>query len=581
MKYTLPFLFILLCLASAGCTSLSGAGNATPVTATPPGTHAFVINESIRPGDDFYSYVNDAWLRENPIPSDKKRWGSFDVLQDTVNADLHALLMNASTASPGTADRNITLIGQFYRSGMDNATIEQDGLTSLSGDLGMIDAIRSRADLTNATILLLQNGSGTLYSYSAEVNPRNSTEMIGGFGQGGIGLPDRDYYLRTDNTSLSIQQEYKRHVTRVLGLAGENATQAAADAETIYAMEKNFALSHFTSEENQDPEKTTNLYTPAQLKEQYPAIGWERLFIIPGSGPVNRVDIWQPSFVKELNSQLQAAPLDDWKAYLRYRVIDGASPYLNSSFEEEHFAFYSTTLNGVGVMQSRWKRVVDTENGYLGDLVGQAYVAEYVDPRTRGMVTDMFRNLRSTFDQRIANLTWMSNTTKNAAREKLAAMGQKIAYPDTWQDYSGLNLTDSYAGNVRAAAAYNLVHGPSGLENIGVTVNGNLTLGENIADFGGLTLACHAWEATANQTPSVSSGNTTANREFFYSAARIWRQNIREEALRNQVYTDPHSPGRYRVNGVVFNIPEFYEAFPEIRPGDSLYRNASDRPVIW
>lgn len=666
----------------------SGPGTVATATPTPYPDRAFVLNESIRPGDDFYTYVNDAWIRENPVPADKKRYGTFDALQDTVSSDLHALLLNASNLTPGNGDRNITLIGQFYRTGMDDTAIEGEGLAPLSGDLATINAIQTRSDITNATILLLRNGSGILYSYSAEVNPRNSSEMIAGFGQGGIGLPDRDYYLRTDNASISIQQEYRRHIARVLELAGENASQTAAEAETVYAMEKKFAESHFTREENQDPEKTTNLRTPDQLEEQYPALGWEQLFAIPGSGPVRNVDVWQPAYAEELNNQLASSPPGDWKIYLKYHLVDGASPYLNASFEDEHFAFYDTTLNGIEEMQPRWKRVVDTENDYLGDLVGREYVAEYVDPRTRGMVTDMFRNLRATFDLRIANLTWMSNATKTAAREKLAAMGEKIAYPDTWQDYAGLNLSDSYAGNVRTAAAYNFVHGPSGLGSIGgpvdrsawymspqtvnayydptmneivfpaailqfpffdpdadpavnygglgfvighemthgfdnsgrqfdkdgnlrdwwtaedavnfrnrtgllvaqynsyealpgVFVNGNLTLGENIADFGGLTLAYHAWNGTRVQSGNATALNTEEDREFFYAAARIWRQNIRDEALRNQVYTDPHSPGRYRVNGVVFNIPEFYETFPEIGPGDALYRNATVRPVIW
>lgn len=688
MKFLIPALFVVLCLVSTGCTAPSVTNTTPPVTAAPISDNGFVLNDSVRPGDDFYAYVNDGWMEANPVPADKKRYGAFDELQDKVNDDIHTLLENASDAPEGTVDRNITLIGQFYRSGMDNATIGQEGLRPLSGDLAMIDAIATRADLTNATITLMEHGSGPVYTYNAEVNPKNSSVMIVYLWQGGLGLPDRDYYLRSDNTSRKIQDAYKAHIARVLVLAGEPASQAGADAETIYAMEKDFAASHFSSEECQDPQKTTNLYDPAKLEEQYPAMGWQQLFAIRGSGPVNVVDVGQPSYVQELDKMLRTAPLEDWKVYLKYRLLDDASPYLDTSFEQEHFAFYSTTLNGIGEMQPRWKRVVDAENDLLGNAVGQAYVARYVDPRTRGMVTEMFQNLRATFDARIANVSWMSNTTKTAARGKLAAMGEKIAYPDRWQDYAGLNLSESYIGNARAVAAYNLVHGPSGLDKIGGPVdrtawymspqtvnayynptmneivfpaailqfpffdpdadpavnygglgfvighemthgfdnagrqydkdgnlrdwwtaedaarfdnltgqlvtqynsyevlpglysNGNLTLGENIADFGGLTLAYHAWKNTGIQGADTGAANTTRDREFFYSAARIWRQNIRDEALRNQVYTDPHTTARYRVNGVLFNIPEFYETFPEIQPGDALYRNASVRPVIW
>ncbi len=240
-------------------------------------------------------------------------------------------------------------------------------------------------------------------------------------------------------------------------------------------MEKTLAASHFSTEENRDPTNTTNLYTPAELEEQYPAIGWEQLCTIPGSGPVTQVNIHQPRYVKELNTLLETAPLEDWKVYLRYQLINGASPYLSTPFEEENFAFYSTTLNGVEEMKPRWKRVETTESDLLGDAVGKAYVAEYVDPRTREMVSAMFVSLRQTLDERISNLTWMSNTTKTAAHEKLAAMREKIAYPDTWMDYSGLEPVGLLCGECPfRLRRTTLSHGPSGLYRIGRPVDPNV-----------------------------------------------------------------------------------------------------------
>lgn len=688
VKPVVLILIVILCLISAGCSGPAVNGTKVPGNATQVQDSGFTLSQSVRPGDDFFGYVNDAWIAAHPVPADKESVTTFSELQDKVDSDLHTLLLNASNTSPGSADRNTTLIGQFYRSGMDNSTIDREGLLPLSDDLTMIDTINSRTNLTDATITLLQQGFDPVYFYYAEVNPRKSDQMIPALEQGGLGLPDRDYYLRTDNKSLGIQDAYKSHITRVLLLMGEPAGQAATDAKIVYSMEKTLALAQFSSEENQDPQNTTNLYTPAALEQEYPAIGGETLSTIPGSGPVTQVNVHQPRYVKELDTLLKTAPLEDWKIYLRYRLIDEASPYLSSLFEEEHFAFYSTTLNGVKEMKPRWQRVVTTESDRLGDLVGRAYVAEYVDLRTREMVSEMFLSIRQTLDERISNLSWMSSSTKGAARGKLAAMGEKIAYPDHWMDYSGLNLSDSYISNIRSVAAYSFVHGPNGLDKIGRPVdpgvwemtpqtvnafynptrnemvfpaailqppffdpdadrtlnygtlgwvighemthgfddmgrqydkdgnlkdwwteedarnfnnqtdllvteyngfeilpglynNGNLTFGENIADFGGLTLAYHAWKKTENLSSGQVVSNHTADRQFFLGASRIWRGNYREDALRNQVYTNPHTVGKYRINGALFNIPEFYEAFPEIQPGDVLYRNASQRPVIW
>ncbi|WP_332448979.1 M13 family metallopeptidase [Methanoculleus sp.] len=681
MKHLLVTLLLIACLGAAGCSA--PAGTVVPDAVSQAPDDGFALNESVRPGDDFYAYVNDAWIAEHPIPADKQYYTTLTEIQDRVDDDLHALLLNASALTAQDANRNTALIGQFYRSAMDTGTIEQEGLDGLSELLSAIDAIDSRTDLAETTIVLLEEGFFPVYFYGAGANPENSTEMVPYLYQGGLGLPDRDYYLRNDTESLEIQEAYREHIARVLALGGEPDEQARAGADTVYAMEVALAAAHLSAVENRDLQKTTNVYTLAELEERYPAIGWETLAAIPGSGPVSRVHVYQPGYAEGLGTLLEKAPVEDWKVYLRYRLIDQASPYLNASFEEEHFAFYETTLNGVPEMKPRWQRVVNTESELLGDLVGQAYVAEYVDPRTRDMASDIFHAIRETFDERLADLTWMSEPTKAAAREKLAAMGEKIAYPDQRTDYTNLNLSNSYMGNVRAAEAHSFIHGPEGLERIGgpvdrgvwfmppqtvnayydparnemvfpagilqppifdpdrdpafnyaalgwvighemthgfddmgrqydkdgnlkdwwtkedaanfnnqtallvaeydafealpgLYVNGNLTLGENIADFGGLTLAYHAWKKTEN----LSDG-PEADRRFFLAAPRIWSANDREDSLRNQVLTDPHSPKKFRTNGVLFNIPEFYEAFPEIQPGDALYREARERPVIW
>jgi len=674
-------LILIACLFCAGCTD--PAEKEVPINVTPAPVSGFALNESVHPGDDFYAYVNDAWIAEHPIPADKQYYAVFTGMRDQVDDDLRVLFEDAAKVPPESANRNVTLLGQFYRSGMDTDAIDREGLDGLSDLLAMIDAIDSRSDLTETTVVLLEEGFYPVYYYWAGTNPKNSTAMVAALYQGGLGLPDRDYFFRDDTESLEIQDAYRDHIARVLILAGAPEKEARADAEAVYAMEKALASAHLGSEECRDPQKTTNIYTLVELEEEFPAIGWGTLAAIPGSGPVDEVHVYQPGYVGGLNSLLATAPLEDWKVYLRYRLIDQASPYLGASFEEEHFAFYETTLYGVPEMKPRWQRVVAAENELLGDLVGRAYVAEYVDPRTRDMASGIFRAIRETFDERMADLTWMSEPTKAAAREKLAAMGEKIAYPDQWTDYSGLNLSDSYVANVRAAKAHSFIHGPEGLEKVGGPVdpgtwfmppqtvnafydptrnemvfpagilqppifdpdadpalnyaalgwvvghemthgfddqgrqydkdgnlhdwwtekdaanfnnrtallvaeynafealpglylNGNLTLGENIADFGGLTIAYHAWKKAENRP-----ADPAADRRFFLAAPHLWRSNDREDSLRNLVLTDPHSPEKFRVNGVLFNIPEFYEAFPEIQRGDALYREVEERPVIW
>ena len=238
-------LILISCLLLAGCTTPSSVSTSQKNT-TPP-DNGFVLNKSVSPGDNFYGYVNDAWIAEHPVPADKASVSTFSVLGDKVDDDLHALFEKAANASPSSADRNMTLIGQFYRSGMDTAAIDRDGITPLNTSIAMIDAISSRADLTKATVTLLQRGSGPLYYYSAEVNPRNTAEMVPGLWQGGLGLPDRDYYLRTDPKSVEIQAAYLGHITRVFGLAGETPSQAAADANVVYGMEKTLATAHFST----------------------------------------------------------------------------------------------------------------------------------------------------------------------------------------------------------------------------------------------------------------------------------------------------------------------------------------------
>lgn len=640
-----------------------------------------ILSPSVHPGDDFYSYVNNAWMAAHKIPADKTSYTSLTELQETVESEILTLLERAAQSPPDGPDQNLQLLGQFYRSGMDTGTIEKERTTPLSDLLTMIATVSTRDDLTNCTVRLYEAGFGPVYSYYADVNPKNQDEMVATIDQRGLGLPDRDLYLENNMMIRPLQAAYRDHIRRLLVLSGVREDEAAAHALTIYQMEKTLAAAHSSLEENRDPAKTTNLYSSAELEEEFPAIGWEYLRSIPGSGPVTEVNVLQPRYLHQLNSLLETAPIEDWKIYLTYHLMNTAAPYLSSDYEMADHTFFTRVLQGGGEPKPRSDRVAFSTNYLLGDLVGIAYAAEYGDPEQIKKVTGIFHAIRQMMYDRIANLTWMSDAAKVASQDRLSQMGEKIGYPENLIDYSGLNLSGSYIGNVRSVLVFSQLHGPKGLDKIGkpvdrsiwfippqssdaaydaslhemvipagvirppffypdaddavnygsigavigheiihgfdstgrryelaggrsdwwtfedtrnysaltdrlvdqyssvqalpgVYIDGKRTLSENVADLGGLTLAYHAWKQ--NRT-----GTGTDDRQFFISFAHLWRGNYRDEEIRARVSTDDHVPGKYRVNGVVSNMPEFYDAFPEINPKDRLFREPDERLVIW
>jgi putative endopeptidase len=644
---------------------------------------------SIHSGDDFYQYVNSGWIEKNPIPSDKTDYNEFVIVGDRTDEQVRRLVEQASNNTSAQKSSLEWKIGRFYSIGMDTNKINRQGTGPLQRELEQIDNITTAADVQRvSTKLLSYYIIDPFFSFYASPDSKNSKVMIATIYQSGLGLPDRDYYLRKDNESAKTREDYLRFVTNMSILLGESSSNASRDAQTIMRMETRLANASFTNIENRDAVNTYHRMTLSELQELAPEINWTGLLQDVGYPDIEEININQPTFVKELGKMIETESVDDWKTFLRWKLIFATSPYLSSEFENESFEFYGRKLNGQEEMKPRWKRVIGAENQFLGESIGQLYIQQYFDPQSKAKMKEMVKNLKAAFRERLVNLSWMENATKVKALDKLEAMDVQVGYPEEWQDYSRLEITnDSYVMNVLSAGKFQFEHGYSGLDKAGkpvnrniwfappqevnayayfemnaiffpagilqppffniladdainygaigavighemthgfddqgrkfdkngnltdwwtqqdesnfnnstevlvgqydkfealpgLYVNGNLTLGENIADMGGLTMAYYAYHlAQPNETEKIDG--FTAEQRFFLGNAQMWRENIRNESLRTKVLTNPHSPCKFRIDGVVFNMPEFYLAFREVKPDDKLYRLEDERPVIW
>lgn len=646
------------------------------------------MNLSVKPGDDFYEYAEGDWIKSHPVPPDKTRYGEFAIVEDRNYDRVKGIVESAAnnTSAPdGSLEQKI---GKFYSMGMDNATLEKQRLDPIKDELKMIDNISSVSDLQTVSMQMMEYGLDPFFSMYAAPDKKNSKIMIATLTQGGLGLPDRDFYFRQDNESIKIREQYLIHVTRMFVLLGDSPEIAENNARTVMRIETRLANASFTNVDNNDEVKTYNKMSLEELQAFAPGINWPSLFCSLGRPDVDEVNVRNPSFFKELSITLQEESIANWKTFLRWKLILGTSPYLSSDVEEEHFNFYGRILNGQQEMKPRWKRVIDAENEAMGEAVGRVYVDRYFDPGSRARMQEMVLNLKKAFKGRIKNITWMEPETKKEALKKLEVLDVQVGYPDEWLNYSELEVkNDSYAMNVLRSSKFKFRHGPNGLDRIGrpvnrklwemnpqetnayadynkiiivfpagilqppffnkdaddavnygaigaiighemthhfdsqgrkfdesgnltdwwtpedannlnkstevlvdeynrfevlpgLYVNGNLTLPENVADFGGLTVAYHAYKLSLKEEPETIDG-FTGDQRFFLSFTQVWRESDTDESLRTLALTDTHSPARFRVNGVVFNVPEFYRAFPNVKPSDKLYRPENERPVIW
>jgi putative endopeptidase len=637
---------------------------------------------SVKPGDNFYLYANGNWIKNNPIPGSKTRWGSFDVLREESSKRMQALLSEAAKKS---SDPKMQKIGDFYLSGMDTVALNKLGYQPIAADLKRIDAITDVNGLLNEIAYERSNGmGGALFGFFINQDRKNVTKYIAQLGQGGTTLPDRDYYLKSDARSTKVREAYRQHVARMFQLIGEDAATAQQHANDLLTLETAIASAQMPRVEMRDPYKTYNKFAVKDFSATTPNIDWTSLLSKMQLGNADSVIVNNPAFFKEINTMLTSVPLQNWKTYLKWNLIDGAASYLSTSFVREKFSM-SQALTGQKEQTPRWQVVSGVIDGSLGDLLGQLYVAKYFQPAAKQRMLDLVNNLQRTFASRIQRLDWMSDDTKIKAQEKLNAFTKKIAYPDKWRDYAGVTISrNDYLGNARRVSKWayndmiarygkpvdktrwgmtpptiNAYYNPSNNEiafpagilqfpffdfgaddavnygGIGAVighemthgfddqgsqfafdgnlknwwtkedadkfkqrtglvvnqynnftvldtlhVNGKLTLGENIADLGGLNIAYEAFTHTKQFKEGKAIDGLTPTQRFFLSWAQIWRNNATPEATANLILTDPHSPGMHRANGPIVNMDAWYKAF-NIKPGDKMYVAPENRIRIW
>ena len=678
MRFVLRALVLTFALATS-----ASAQTAVPMQATP--LDPANLDRSVSACTDFYQFANGGWIKRNPIPAAYSRWGSFDQLQEGNQSNLLTILRAAEANGDGQASADIRKLGTFYSSCMDSAGAERAGFQPIKSDLDRIDAIRNRRRLEAAVARLHSRGVSNLFGFGAQQDFKNSTAVIAGINQGGLSLPDRDYYLNPDKRYADIRTNYLDHVVRMFQLIGEPVSRATADAQRVMNIETALAKPAMTRVQMRDPNANYHRMTSAELAQLAPGFNWPSFFASEGRADISTINVQNPDFLKTADSMLTSVPLADWKAYLKWHLLDTSAPSLSSAFVNEDFRF-SSTLSGAKEMLPRDKRCARAADAGLRDALGQAYVARYFTPQAKARALEMVRNLESVFHDRLQTLAWMTDTTKAQATTKLAAFTNKIGYPDKWRDYSTLTITPGHFlnnqiaarqyerrrtlsrigqpldrtewgmtpptvnayynpsmneivfpagimqppffdpnaddavnyGGMGAVIGHEMTHGfddqgsqfdaqgnlrnwwsPSDLAKFktgtglvasqfdsytvldSVHVNGKLTLGENLADLGGLSVSYAALEKalTEKGRPPLIDGFTPEQR-FFLAWAQIWRQNITPEAQRVRINTDPHSPGQWRTNGPLSNLPQFAAAFG-CKPGDPMVRPDSVRPVIW
>ncbi len=670
----IPLCLSLVIVLSMGCKTT--ASKETPAISLAD------LDNTVDPGHDFDAYANGGWKKLNPLPGDRARFGSFDKLAELAEKQLNGLVKETAAQKNekgSIADKTATL----FNLGMDTVKIKEQGIKPLASYFQEIENIKTIDDVEIEVGKFHLYGFTALFGFYGSSDAKNSSLVIAQISQSGIGMPDRDYYVKDDKRSVDLRAKYVVYMEKLLALLGDNEATVKKSAQTIMSIETRLAKASMTRLEQRDPNKTYNKMTTKALAELAPAFNWNRYFVSQGIQDPGEINLSQPLFLKEVSSILKDVPVEEWKVYLRYHLISGNASYLSDDFVNVQFDFYGKAMTGVEKMRPRWKRVLGVTSGALSEAIGQLYVAKYFPAEAKERMVKLVENLRVSLGDRIKNLEWMGPDTKVKALEKLHAINVKIGYPDKWKDYSALDIVDdSYVQNIIRSNEFetkfnyakinkpvdksqwfmspqtvNAYYAPDMNEivfpaailqppffflkgddavnygAIGVVIghelthgfddegrqfdkNGNLTdwwtaedsklfdekakvlsdqfsnfividslhadgklsLGENLADLGGLNISHQAFKSVNKETGKIDG--FTPDQRFYLAYAHVWAQNIRDKEIERRTKEDPHALGRLRILGPLKNIPEFHQAF-NIKPSQEMFLEESKRAKIW
>lgn len=401
--------------------------------------HLDWMNTQIAPSHDFYAYANGNWQKNNPIPADYSSWGSFNLVDNRVQEIIHQMLIKASENTGAKVGSIEQKVGDFYFSGMDEAEIDKVGITPLAPEFSKIEAIQNTDDLQKVITQLHQINVNSIFSFGSMQDFKDSTKMIGAFSQSGLGLPNRDYYLKEDKKFKQIREAYVQHVAKMFELLGDPSDKAALQAQKVMEIETKLAQASMSEIEQRDPHAIYNMRTLVELNKEFPNIHWNQYLIALGQTDIQSLNLAMPGFFKAVNELLKSVSIDDWKTYLRWHLVSSYAPYLSKPFVSQNFKMVSV-LTGVEKLLPRWKRVVATENGALGFAIGKMYVDKYFSASDRQQVVDIIKNMKAVLKEDINTLSWMTPATKEAALKKLSLMEDRVGYPDKWWDYTSLKV---------------------------------------------------------------------------------------------------------------------------------------------